>query len=311
MERQGQKHIFTLTVALTILIVLALYAVSFQVRQSQVAVVSTFGEPRVAIVDPGLYFKWPRPIQTVDRFDNRLHIFDGYAHETLTYGERPIVVTETVGWRIMDPQQFVRSNGSLERMTELLRPLVADAKTKVVGQYVFRNFVSANREDLQYEEMEQRIMDMVNETLLGAEEANWGIQVDLIKLKRLELPQSVTEQVFERMMAERQREVSRIRSEGDAISNAIRARADATRQAIISKAESDAEAIRGQGEVEAALYYERLNRRPELAIFLRKIRALNNPGVAEKLTLIIDPTMPPFDILTNEIELREPVQAAN
>lgn len=300
MERQGQKHFFTLSVALIILIVLVLYAICFQVRQSEVAVVSTFGEPRTVIDEPGLYFKWPRPIQEVDRFDGRIHIFDGDTHETLTYDERPLVVTETVGWRIVDPQQFVRSTGSIDRMTELLKPLVSDAKTKVVGKYVFRNFVSAEQQDLKHQEMETEILGMVNEALRDESQANWGIELALVKLKRIELPKSVTEQVFTRMKAERQREISRIQSEGDAISNAIRAKADATRQAIISKAESDADAIRGQGEVEAAQYYERLNKRPELAIFLRKIKALNNPAVADKLTLIIDPTVPPFDVLAQD-----------
>lgn len=305
MEREGQKHVFTISVAAVILIALVVYSLFFQVRQSEVAVVSTFGEPRVAIDEPGLYFKWPRPIQEVEVFDGRVHLFSGVGHQTLTYDDRPLIIAESVGWRVTNAKHFVQANGSIDRMTELLGPLVADAKTKVVGQYRFRNFVSTEDGDLRHAVMEDQIQDLVNEALESLDQP-WGVRVELVKLKRIELPQSVTERVFERMKAEREREVSRIRSEGQAISNAIRAEADAARDAILAMADSDAEAIRGHGEVEAAQYYEALNERPELAIFLRKVRALSNPNVSEKLTLVIDPSVPPFDILMGDVDLDMP-----
>lgn len=305
MEREGQKHVFTIAVAAVILAVLLVYSLFFQVRESEVAVVSTFGEPHDSIDSPGLYFKWPRPIQEVHIFDGRLQIFEGVGHQTLTYDDRPLVISEGVGWRITDAKQFVQANGSIDRMTDLLGPLVADAKTKVVGEYRFRNFVSTEEGDLQHAEMERKIQEMVNKAL-EAHEQPWGVRVELVKLKRIELPQSVTDRVFERMKAERDREVSRIRSEGQARANAIRAEADATRDAILAMADSDAEAIRGQGEVEAAQFYEALDERPELAIFLRKIRALANPNVSDKLTLIIDPSVPPFDVLMGDPDVKVP-----
>src|SRR5690554_2473815 len=99
MEREGQKHVFTIAVAAVILCVLLVYSLFFQVRESEVAVVSTFGEPREPIDQPGLYFKWPRPIQEVQVFDGRLQIFEGVGHQTLTFDDRPLVISEGVGWR--------------------------------------------------------------------------------------------------------------------------------------------------------------------------------------------------------------------
>ena len=309
-EEKRSKHVFPLIIAVIVVVVLLMYVLFFQVRQTEVAVVTTFGKPTANKMDPGLYPKWPWPVQSVYKFDKRLQVFDGDVHETLTADNQVLIVTEVVGWRVVNPREFLESVGTVERARELLKPLVSDAKTKVIAKYVFKDFVSAaegditkvtpaDKDKLKHREIERNVRALVNESLQAETRAKkWGVKITLIRLKRIELPDTVTEKVFTRMKAERERETSQIRKAGDAASEAIRRRADAMSESILAVAKGEALAIRGQGRAEAAKYYKELNKRPELAIFLRKVAALEK--IKERLTLFVDVSMPPFDVLTNE-----------
>jgi membrane protease subunit HflC len=223
-----------------------------------------------------------------------------------------------VGWRV-DPQRavtFLENTQSLERCQDLLEPYVRDAKTKVVGQYDFRNFASIIPDDLKHAQMEEEIKRLINDGARTPGEGTpvargvrqqLGIEVALVKLKRVELPQEVASKVFERMKNERKIEADGYRAEGRAISKDIRSRAEAAYKAILSMAEGDAEAIKGKGEAEAAEFFKELHKHPDLALFLLQVRAL--PKVAEKLTIILDPTVPPFNLLLGVPDVKVQPQA--
>ena len=110
------------------------------------------------------------------------------------------------------------------------------------------------------------------------------------------LPESATEKVFTRMQAERQKEVERLRAQGESEAIKIRSTADRDRAAILSKAEAEATAIRGQAEAEAAKSLTIFQSNPDLAVFLLKLRALEQT-LRERTTLILDERTPPFDLL--------------
>jgi len=299
MAKEKQSHGFTVTVAALIVVVLLVYMFCFTVRETEVAIRTTFGKPTQVFSEPGLYFKLPWPIHRVYTFDARVHVFEDTFEETLTRDKKNIILTVAVGWRI-DPGKVIKFRESIltiDRCKLMLEPVVRDAKTKIVGQYDFRNFASVREGDLKHAEVEKGILDLVNNgtgTVVGVRES-YGVDVVLVKLKRVELPQDVTNKVFERMKNERKREADKFRAEGKAISEEIKARADAARAAILAMADREARAIKGKGDAEAAESYKVLNEDPELAIFLLQIEAL--PKVADKLTLILDPTVPPFNLL--------------
>jgi len=302
MAQGKQKHVFTIVVAALIVIVLVLYMFCFTVRQTEVAVMTLFGRPVKAVKEPGLYFKLPWPIHNVYRFDARVHVFEGVFDQTLTRDKKPLIFNIAVGWRI-DPDQailFLQKTNDVASCEELLRSLVRDAKTKIVGQYDFRSFASIRPGELKHGQIEKEIMDLANQSAASFkgeedEQAGLGIQVELVKLKRIELPQEVANKVFERMKDERNVEAEAYRSEGRAISREIRARADHAYKAILNRARGDADSIKGKGEAEAAEHYKALHNDPKLTAFLLQVDAL--PLVANKLTLILDPTVPPFNLL--------------
>lgn len=265
----------------------------FQVRQTQVAVVTTFGKATRPITEPGLYLKWPWPIQKVTKLDNRIQGLEGKFEETLTADGRNLLIMVFAGWRIADPELFYSrfAGGSLPEAERSLENILRTAKNAAVGRHPFSHFVSVNPEDLRFEEIEREMLDAVRR-----DAAAQGIEVQIARIKRLGLPESVTEKVFERMRAERNKEVERLRAEGEEEAIKVRSTADVQRDKLLAEADAQARRIRGEGDAEAARSFSVFQQNPELAILILKLNALENT-LKERATLVVDPRTPPFDLL--------------
>lgn len=265
----------------------------FQVRQTEVAVVTTFGKATRPITDPGLYFKWPWPVQKVTKLDRRLQSSEGKFEETLTKDGRNVLIMLFTGWRIEDPALFYTrfAGGSLVEAERSLQNILSTAKNAAVGRHAFADFISVKEGDLKFDQIEKEILDAVQ-----ADAKTQGIAVDLARIKRIGLPDSVTEKVFDRMKAERSKEVERLRSEGQEEAIKIRSAADLERDKLLAEADAQAYRIRGEGDAEAAKSFSIFQQNPDLAILILKLNALE-ATLKERATLIVDPRTPPFDLL--------------
>src|SRR3990170_3368945 len=126
-----KRNSLSIFVGVLILIIFALLLFTFQVRQTEVAVVTTFDKPtRFLSNDPGLHLKWPRPIQRVYKFDKRIQNFEDNFEETLTKDNYNLLVSVYVGWTIANPQQFFSRfpSGEPKAAADSLRGLVRSAK---------------------------------------------------------------------------------------------------------------------------------------------------------------------------------------
>jgi len=101
-----KKNLVTIVIGAALVIIFALLLFVFQVRQSEVAVVTTFGKPVRNIIEPGAYFKWPWPIQRVHKFDKRIQNFEDKFSQTLTADNNNLIVTIYTGWEISDAKEF-------------------------------------------------------------------------------------------------------------------------------------------------------------------------------------------------------------
>lgn len=265
----------------------------FQVRQTEVGVVTTFGKTTRPITEPGLYFKWPWPIQKVTKLDKRLQSTEGKFEETLTSDGRSLIIMMFTGWRIDDPALFYSraSGGSIIEAERSLENIVRAAKNAAVGRHSFAHFASVNPSDLKFDEIEKEVLAAVQSDAKAL-----GIAVDLVRIKRIGLPESVTEKVFDRMKAERNTEIERLKSEGQREATEIRSAADREREALLAEADAQAARIRSEGEAEAAKSFSVFQQDPELAVLLLKLNALET-SLKERATLIVDPRTPPFDLL--------------
>ena len=295
--KQNRLSVF---VGLLLLAIFALLLFAFQVRQTEVAVVTTFGKPTRPITDPGFNLKWPWPIQKVYKFDKRIQNFEeDKFEETLTSDNQNLLITVYAGWSIVEPEKFLQrfANGSVQEAEKSLAGLVRSSKNAVVGKYGFAQFISTNERELKFTDIEQAMLDAIK----GPAKANYGIDVKFLGIKRLGLPESITQKVFDRMRAERQRLVQRFQGEGESQSIQIRTAADRDRDTILAKAAAEATRILGEGDAKAAEYYKVFEQAPDLALFILGLNALEQT-LKDRSTLILDQRTPPFNLLNRAVD---------
>ncbi len=289
------KNIATFTFIVLLVAVLAIYLVSFQVRETESALVMRFGKPVREITEPGLKFKLPAPIERVHKFDSRMRVLEAELGETTTKGAVPIIVNTYVVWRIAEPLQFYNANpgGSIEEAEKKLRSQINDTQNRVIGLHWFSEFVNSDPSKIRFEEIEQEMTQSLREAV---EAAGYGVAIETLGIKQLKISEDVSKDVFERMRAERDSETKKRLAEGEAIAARIRADADAKKTELLASAQARAEAIRAQGDAEAAKYYEMLKADPEFAMFLRDIEALEKILQA-RTTFVVPTDIEPFSLL--------------
>ena len=289
-----KKNPYPLFTAGVLVVIFLLLLFTFQVRQTQVAVVTNFGEFSGTRTDPGLYFRWPWPIQKVYKLENRMQVFDGEFEQLPTKDGKMLLVSVFVGWRIGDPEKFLQrfDQGDKIKAEKSLETLVDGAKTTVISGRDFSDLISPDESQLKFDEMEQEMLDTVK--ALASEE--YGIEVSALGIKRIGLPTSVTSQVFTRMIQERQVLISQFRGEGQSRAAEIRAEADRKSQEIIAEANGQARRIEGKADEEAAAAYSVFAQNEELALLILEVNAFKDV-MKGKTTLILDPNTPPLGLL--------------
>ena len=289
-----KTNTLTLVVGALLVVIFLLLLFTFQVRQTEVVVVTTFDKPTRFAEEPGLKFKWPYPIQKLYRFDKRVQNFEDDFEETLTRDNYNLLAQVYMGWTIANPTNFFNSfpAGTPEAARPALKGLIRSAKNAVVGQHSFADFISTDANNVKFAEVENRMLAAVKDAALQ----RYGVGIQFLGIKKLGLPASVTEKVIERMNAERQREVDRLKAEGEAEAMQIKSAADLKRTELLAKAEGQASDIRARADREAAQYYAVFEQHPELALLLMKANALEQVS-KDKATLIFDANTAPFDLL--------------
>lgn len=291
-----KKNSFALGLGALLLLVFLALLFCFQVRTTEVAVVTTFGEYQRSCPEPGLYFRLPTPIQKVYRFDRRLRNFDSKFETVTTRDAKNLLVMVYVGWRVSDPKIFLeRLNGDSQRAEQALESLVRNAKNAVLGSYQFGALVSPDRTHVRFDDIEADILKAVKGDAL----TNYGLSVELVGIKQLGLPESITAKVFERMQAERQRLAAKYRGEGQQRDIEIRSEADRRRNELLAQADSDALKLKGDAEAAAAPYYAVFEQNPELAKLLLDLTALRDV-IKDRTMLILDEQTAPFNLLRSK-----------
>src|SRR5205809_4187873 len=132
-----KRNLLTLMIGALLIIVFCLLLFVFQVRQSEVAVVTTFGKPTRPITDPGAHLKWPWPIQKVYKFDQRVQNFEDKLTEGLTQDSFNLLTSVYVGWKITEPKAFFPkfASGSIPEAEKVLEGLLRSAKSAVIGKH--------------------------------------------------------------------------------------------------------------------------------------------------------------------------------
>ncbi len=275
-------------------LILVAYMVTYQLRFTEVAVVRTFGRATKDDVrkEPGLYFKWPWPIQRVSFYDNRIQLTVTTGEEAPTRDNKNVIVTTAVGWRVDDPYTFSIRCADMADAAGKLQTRVRNDQKTVLSRYDFANLVSTDETELRYDRLEQEILEAV----APAARELYGIRVESVGIEKLALPQRITETVFEAMKKERQAVADQYISEGESTAKQIEDTAESIAGTILAFADRKAAEIVAEGERRAAQYNATFRQDPGLAEFLLAISNLTRV-LKERTTIVVDGASPPFDQL--------------
>jgi membrane protease subunit HflC len=289
-----KRNPITITIGLLLLFIFVLLLFFFQVRATQVAVVTTFGRPTDEKTNAGAYLRLPWPIQQIHKFDQRIHNFESQFEQAFTSDGHSLMIEVYAGWNIAQPAKFFpRFGGSVSEFEKALEGLVRSAYTGVVGSHPFSHFISTDEKQLKFAEIEAEILQRIQQDIARNE---YGVDVRFVGIERIGLPESVTRLVFERMQSERQLQVRRIESDGQREASNIRSEANLASAKLITEAEATATRIRGEGDAAAAKSLQVFQQNPELANFLISLRALED-FLKERTTLILDTRTVPLNLL--------------
>ena len=285
----------TIAVAFVLLVIFGLLLFVYQVRKSEVAVVTLFGKVDHVKETPGPGLRLPWPIETVYKLDQRIQNFEGKFEQVKLPDQNLIFLLVYVGWRIEDPALFFPrfTNGSVVAAQGVLEDLVRSAKNEVAGQHRFSDFISADEKEMKLAQIEGEILDKVRRQV---KDLNYGMDIKFVQIKKIGLPESVTQNVFDRMQAEREYYTRQIRSLGEEEASKIESAADTTAAKMLSDADAQAYAIRAQGEAQMIKSLAVLQQNPELAEFNMQITALKDL-LKEKATLVLDQSTSPLNLL--------------
>jgi membrane protease subunit HflC len=274
-----------------VIVVLALFGATamFVVDQRQFGVVYQFGQIQKVITEPGLNLRVPL-VQNVNYLDKRLLTLESMDTDPLLTAEKQRVIIDWyVRWRITDPQTYIRNVGADEASgAQQLNRVVRNAFQEEINRRTVREIISTRRETLMDD-----VKREVNQAVKNAKP--WGTDSEDDRNTRADYVESITESVYRRMQAERQRVANELRSTGQAEGEQIKADADRQREVTVANAYRDAQKVRGQGDAEAnRTYAEAFGKDPQFAEFYRSLDAyrasIGKPGDV----LVIDPAASDF-----------------
>jgi membrane protease subunit HflC len=245
----------------------------FVVRETEYAIKFQFSAIMRSDYGPGLHFKLPL-VDSVLKFDRRVLARGFPAEQFLTSEGKILNVDFYTKWRITDVDQYYRStSGSEETAAGRLAEIVKDGLKGLIAKRTVQQVVAAERSEFIGEIARSH----------GRSIAELGITLVDVRVKRIDLPEEVSESVFDRMRSAFRQQAAQLRAEGSETSERIRAEADRQRTEILAGAMRDAEKVRGEGDARAAAVFARATQgSPEFYGFYRSMqayrRSIGRPG---------------------------------
>jgi len=255
----------------------------FVVDQRQVAVIYALGEIKEVVQEPGLKWKLPPPFQNVVFLDRRIQTMDSPENRPIfTAEKKSLVIDWLVKWRVIDPRQFIRNSGTDMRNVETrLSPIVHAAFNEEVTKRTVGEVLSSGRDKVM-QDVRMRLAD---------EAKSFGIEIQDVRIKRVDFVANITESIYSRMRSERQQVANQLRATGNAEGEKIRADADRQREVILAEAYRDAQKVKGEGDAKASqIFAEAFGRDPQFAEFYRSLEAYRTTFRSRSDVMVVDPS---------------------
>lgn len=271
---------YKLLIPVFAIIAVVVYASAFVVNQWEVALKLRLGEIVHSEYEPGLHWMMP-VINNVKKFDARIQTLDARPERFLTIEKKDVIVDSFAKWRISNVAQFYRSTGGSDAKTaRLLAERINTSLRNEFGKRTIKEVVSGERGE---------IMALLTKDS-DAQAAELGVEILDVRVKQIDLPPEVSESVYERMRAERERVARDLRAQGGEAAERIRAEADRERVVIVADAYKQAEELRGEGDGMAAeTYANAYNQDAEFYSFYRSLNAYKTSFKDRSDVMVLQP----------------------
>ena len=282
-----------------IVLVLAYWIIGtslYTVDETEVAVVTRFGEPLEDVRNPGLQVKLPWPVDRVIRVDMRKLILKSSAQELLTDDEKNVIIEMFLTWRVKDPKQFVATVQNKTGAEARLQDLMIARLGAAVGNLALEDFINVGIDKVDFHYLSETIREQVDETAVQ----NFGVGVLYAQIVGFTLPVENRASVVSRMKAERARIAARYRSEGAEEALKIEAKAAAEHERILARAHAEATKILGEAEAESLkILGEAYAKDPEFYRFIRSLESYESI-IGKQTTLFLESDSKLLKVLNGE-----------
>ena len=253
---------------------------TFIVHEREVAIKFRLGEIVESDYSPGIYFQIPI-INNVIKFDSRILTLDTPSERFLTSEKKNVIVDSFVKWQITDPKTFYTSTqGDERRAISRMATIINDELKGQIGAKSMKEVISGER---------ATIMQVVTDNA-GRKIKDLGIDLIDVRVKKVELPENVSNDVYRRMATERQTVAKAFRSRGEEQAKQIRANADRQREEILAEAYRKSEETRGEGDATSAkTYADSFNQDKEFYSFYRSLDAYRNSFGNNQDLIVLSP----------------------
>ena len=251
----------------------------FVVNETKQAIVLQFGEPRQVISKPGLQFKIPF-IQDAVFLDSRMLNLDPQPEEMILSDQKRIIVDSFARYKIINPLKFFQTVRNEATFSDRFGRIINASVRGVIAQYSLSSLLSEDRSN---------IMSAIQSQVKN-EEVSFGVEIIDIRIGRTDLTEQVSNNVYQRMISERDREANLLRAEGQELSKEIVASADRQQTVIIAEAERTSSILRGEGDAfKNKILGDAYGLDEEFFDFLRTIQACRGTFVDTEMSMVIVP----------------------
>ncbi len=263
-------------------IVIIAYTCTFFVDEREKAILLAFGKIDKTGFEPGIHFKLPFPFNDVKKLDGRILTIDQQPVRFLTKEKKYMVVDSFVKWRIIDEASYytATSGGREQNAASLIYRMVDDGLRNEFAKRTVQEVIAQDR---------TQIMELLTSNIDEKAKA-FGIDILDVRIKRIDFPEKISQNVYARMRTEREREARENRSKGEETATRIRADADAQSRILVAEAYRDSQSIRGEGDATSAeIYAKAYNRDRDFYRFYRSMEAYKNTFSNKGDVMLIDP----------------------
>lgn len=278
-------------IAILFAALMAVYSSAFTVDQTQQALVLQLGEPKRTIQEPGLAFKVPF-IQDVTYYEKRvLSLIPQEAEEVILADQKRLKVDAFARYQISDPLLFYQTVRNESGARGRLDAIIDSSVRRALGRETLASILTGQRNDIT-----RSIGEEVNESV-----SSLGIQIIDVRLRRADYPEATSQNIFNRMKSEREREAKEFRATGEEEAQKIRSAAEKTRTVIISKAQRVAQETRGAGDSDAIrIYADSFGKDPEFFSFYRSMEAYQKSLGKTGTSMVLSPDSTFFRYFLNK-----------